>query len=413
MSDTGELFVALSGPGSAGLVGAGSSALLPPLVTAALIPSVGVPWQIKGSLSFTPTIITDTLPPSPVMAWQVPTGKSLLFTGGRFSSLGAGTEYWRVVRRYFMFGYQATAAPAAPAAPAVALAAATSGIGTAGAYLYKTAPVDTFLHEGPVSVASASSTLTATNTTVVVTPAALAAGAAGYNVYRTLAGGSIFYYVGDTLGASAYTDALPDAAIDPTKNGGLDRQPGDANVVAWATGDVKGEVAQGPVELIIEVGVVGLIGAPTKIVYQGSYVDGGRQAFAVTFPTTIGQRIRAKLAGEVANFVAVGVVAGRAHLWRGPTSADIRTRTPFDYGTLNVLGVDAAPSAGSYIVWGVQVIADSARQEATAAIRDNVLMPLNPSGVLIPALGEIVVEVGALAAGVAGVRDVNLNGLLI
>ena len=65
----------------------------------------GDPWQIKGSLSFTPTLITDTFPPAALMAWKVPTGKALLFTGGVVSALAAAAiEYYRVCRRYFLFG---------------------------------------------------------------------------------------------------------------------------------------------------------------------------------------------------------------------------------------------------------------------------------------------------------------------
>lgn len=379
------------------------------MVQAGMVIPFGDPWQMKASLSHTPTIITDTFPPSPILAWKVPTGEALLFTGGILHGLTAATDYVRVCRRYFMFGYQATAAPAAPAAPTTALVAMTAGIGSASAYTWKVAPLDTFRRESAVTAASSPAlTLTATNRGASVTPPALPAGAIGYNIYRTLAGGSTYYFVGSTIGATAYTDAQPDSAINPATNGGVDRQP----TATWATGDVTGETADGPVEVILEVGAVALTGAPTALVYTGMYGE-QQQFFAVTFPTTVGQRIRAKLYGETANFVAVPVVAGGANTWRGLHTSDARTRFPFDNGATKVAGVNAVPSAGSYIVWGQQVIGATERIEATAAIKANVIVPISPHGVLIPALGEIVCEIGALAAGVASVRDVTIYGVLI
>jgi hypothetical protein len=373
---------------------------LPGLLEAAAIIPAGDPWQIKGSLSFTPTLITDTLPPSPILAWKVPSGRALLWTGGVYHNLAAATEYLRVCRRFFLYGWQATAAPAAPAAPTVALVALTSGIGTAGAYTYKVAPFDTFHRESAATAASASVTLTGTSQGVTVTPPALPTGAVGYNIYRTLAGGALYYYVGSTLGAAAYTDAQPDAAIDTAL----------VPSATWATGAITGETMDGPGEIIIEVGAIALTAAPTTLVYKGAYAQ-QQQALAVTWPTTIGARLRAKLSGEAANFVAVPTLA--ANLWRGPYTADVRTRHEHDLGATAVLGVNAGPSAGSFIVWGQQVIGTSDRQEATAAIRSSRLIPVHPNGILLPELSEIVCEVGALATGVAGVRDVSMYGALL
>jgi hypothetical protein len=361
---------------------------------------IGDPWQMKGSLSFTPTLLTDTFPPKPVLAYKVPTGKALLFSGGTVHTLTASTDYWRVCRRYFLFGYQATAAPSAPAAPTVALLALTDGIGTSGAYTYKVAPVDTFLREGPVSVASSSVTLTSTNRGVTVTPPAAGTGVTGYNIYRTLSGGATHYFVGSTFGATAYLDAQPDASLDT----------GQTPSNTWTTGDIAGEVMDGPGEIIIEVGAVALTGAPTTIVYTGMYGQ-QKQAFLVTFPTTVGQRIRAKTFGETSNFIPVSTAT--ANNWRGPFTSDTRTRHEEDIGATAVSGVNAVPSAGSYIVWGQQVIGASSREEATAAIKSQIINPNSPYGVLIPPLGEIVCEVGALAAGVAAVRDVAIFGTLI
>lgn len=378
-------------------------ALLGPLAAylqACSILPTGDPWQIKGSLSHTPTLITDVLPPSPILGWKVPSGKALLFTGGVLHALTAATEYIRVCRRYFLGGYQATAAPAAPAAPTVALTALTAGIGTSGNFTYKVAPIDTFRREGPASVASASVTLTGTNQGVTVTPPAAGTGVIGYNIYRTVAGGSTWYFVGTTFGATAYIDAQPDADLDQAL------VPSNT----WATGWINGEVMDGPGEVIIEVGAIALTGAPTQLIYKGAYSQ-QRQAFAVTWPTAIGARLRAKLFGETSNFVAVPTVAG--NLWRGPHTADQRTRHEEDYGATAVLGVNAFPSAGAFIVWGQQVIGSTERDEATAAIKARAIWPLNPHGILIPPLGEIVCEIGALAAGVAAVRDVSLHGLLI
>lgn len=365
----------------------------------------GDTWQIKGSLSFTPTLITDTFPPKPVMAWKVPTGKTLLFTGGLAHSLAATLEYYRVCRRYFLFGYQATAVPAAPAAPAVALQALTDGIGTASAYSWKVAPVDTFFREGAVSVASAALTLTATNRGATITPPALGTGATGYNIYRCLAGqqvGGPWYYVGSTFGVTPYIDAQPDASLD------IALVP--ANV--WTTGAITGEVMEGPGEVIIEVGAVALTGAPTHLVYTGAYAQ-QKQAFAMTFPTTVGQRIRGKLFGETSNFAPVPTAS--ANLWHGLYTADLRNRHEEDFGVRSVTGINAVPSAGAFIVWGQQVIGVGQRgaDPVAATIHAYSLLPTNPHGSLIPPLGEIVVEVGALAAGVAGVRDVTLTGLLI
>lgn len=382
-----EEYLALVGPFAAALQAMG---ILP----------IGDPWQIKGSLSMTPTLVTDTLPPSPLLAYKVPTGKALLFNGGVYHNLAAATEYMRVCRRYFLGGYQATAAPAAPAAPTVALLALTDGIGTSGAYLYKIAPLDTFRREGALSVASASVTLTATNRGVTVTPPAAGTGVIGYNIYRTLAGGATYFFVGQTFGATAYLDAQPDASIDQAL----------VPSATWATGWVNGEVMDGPGEIIVEVGAVALTGAPTTIVYTGAYGE-QKQAILATFPTTIGQRIRIKTFGEASNFIPVGLVG--ANLWRGPYVTDVRTRHEEDFGSTAVSGVNAAPSAGSFIVWGQQVIGATDRMEATAAIKTMRIMPMNPMGHLLPPLSEIVCEIAALAAGVAGVRDVALSGLLI
>lgn len=370
------------------------------LIQAASILPVGDPWQIKGSLSFTPTVITDTFPPAPVLAWKVPSGKALLFLGGVVHNLAAATEYWRCCRRYFLFGYQATAAPAAPAAPTVALLALTDGIGTSGTYSYKVAPIDTFRRESAATVASTGVTLTSTNRGVTVTPPAAPTGAIGYNIYRTLAGGSTYYFIGTTPGATAYLDAQPDASVDTAL------QPN----ATWATGAITGETMDGPGEVILECGAIALTGAPTTIVYTGSYGQ-VKQAVLATFPATIGARLRAKLFQETESFLPVGTVA--ANLWRGPYASDVRSRHEEDLGAVAVSGVNAAPSAGSFIIYGQQVIGSSDREEATAAIRSKRIMPLSPSGILLPPLSEIVVEVGALATGVAGVRDVSLNGLLL
>lgn len=383
--------------------------LLGPLAALAQAVSIiphGDPWQIKGSLSYTPTVITDTLPPSPVMAWKVPSGKALQFTGGVVHSLAATIEYYRVCRRYFLFGYQATAAPSAPAAPTTALLALTDGIGTSGVYSWKVAPLDTFDREGPLSAASSPGlTLTSTNRGATITPPALGAGVTGYNIYRTLSGGSTHYFVGTTLGAAAFLDSVPDSIV--TSMGLLTPS------ATWAAGAIAGETADGPCEVIIEVGAVAITGAPTTIVYTDPY--GTRAAVLATFPTTIGQRIRAKTFGDASTFVAVGVVAGSANLWRGPHSSDIRTRLQFDYGALAVSGVNAVPSAGSFIVWGQQVIGVGTRQSdpVLGTIHSYPIIPTSQHGHLIPPLGEIVVEVGALATGVVGVRDVTLSGLLL
>jgi hypothetical protein len=385
-----EEFLGLSGPLSA-------------LLQAASIIPTGDPWQIKGSLSHTPTLITDTLPPHPILGYKVPSGKALLFTGGHYHSLTAATEYLRVCRRHFLFGYQATAAPSAPAAPTAALQNATDGIAAAGTFDYKVAAVDTFLREGPASAHSANVTLSGTQRAVSITPPALPAGGTGYNIYRCLAGQQDvgpWYYVGTTFGVTAYIDAMPDANLDqsltPLNN--------------WAVGAIAGEAMDGPGEIIIEVGAVALTGAPTHIVFTGMYGQ-FKQAFAVTFPTAIGARLRGKLFGETSNFVAVPTAT--ANLWRGPFSNDVRTRHEEEYGCVSVSGMNAAPSAGAFIVWGQQVIGGVDRTEATAAIRARTIIPTNPHGVLIPPLGEIVCELGALAAGVAAVRDVALSGMLI
>lgn len=370
----------------------------------AVIPH-GDPWQMKGSLSFTPTLITATLPPSPVMNWRVPSGKALLFTGGGVSSLAASIEYFRVCRRFFMFGNQQTAAPAAPAAPTTALLALTDGIGTSGAYSWKVAPLDTFGREGALSAASSPSlTLTGTNRGATITPAALGTGVIGYNIYRTLAGGATYYFVGTTLGAAAYLDALPDSSVNITLTPNA----------TWATGDVAGETADGPVELIVEQGAVVAATPPATMVYTDPH--GQKRAVAYTFPAaTIGTRIQVPLYGNTAGFVPIGVIAGRANSWRGAFGADLRTRTPADYGAIAVSGANVAPASGCYIVWGQQVIGIGARSSDPVAgtIHHYEIKPTNPHGVLIPAGGEIVVEAGALAAGVAGVRDVALSGVLI
>lgn len=366
----------------------------------------GDQWQIKGSLSFTPTLVTDTLPPAPILGWKVPTGKSLLFSGGAVHTLAATLEYYRVVRRYLLFGWQATAAPSAPAAPTTALLALTDGIGTSGAYTWKVAPVDTFDREGPVSAASTPAlTLTSTNRGATITPPALGTGVTCYNVYRTKSGGATYFYVGTTLGASPFLDAVTDA--QQATMGDL------APSNTWTTGAITGETVEGACEMIAEVGAVALTGAPTHVVYQDPY--GIKAAVAATFPTTIGQRIRLKTFGETSTFVPVGVVAGSANMWRGPHSSDARTRLQQDYGSSGVSGVNAGPSAGALLIWGEQVIGVGQRgaDPVAATIHAYTLMPTNPLGVLLPPMSEIVLEVAALAAGVAGVRDVTLGGILL
>jgi hypothetical protein len=132
---------------------------------------------------------------------------------------------------------------------------------------------------------------------------------------------------------------------------------------------------------------------------------------AVAVPTAIGTRLRVKPFQEISNFVAVPTAV--ANSWRGPYAADVRSRHEEDIGLTAVSGVNAVPSAGSFIVWGQQVIGVASRGEATAAIKATQILPTNPHGVLIPPLGEIVCEIGALAVGVAAVREVTLHGMLI
>jgi hypothetical protein len=166
----------------------------------------------------------------------------------------------------------------------------------------------------------------------------------------------------------------------------------------------------GPGEIILEVGAVALTSAPTHLVYTGAYGQ-QKQAVAVTFPTAIGARLRAKTFGETLNFVAIPTAA--ANLWHGPFTTDTRIRHEEDFGVTGVSGVNAIPAAGAFLVWGQQVIGGSRRHEAAAAVKGLEIVPTNPHGVLIPPLGEIVCEIGALAAGVASVRDVTLSGLLL
>ena len=357
----------------------------------------GDQWQIKGSLSHTPTLITDTLPPHPLMAYKVPAGKALLFTGGVMHALTAATEYVRVCRRYFLFGWQVTPAPAAPAAPTVASIVLEGGFGDgAASFTYKVAPIDAFRREGPASAASASVTPGFTDG-VTVTPPATGTGVVGYNIYRSLSG--VWYYVGTTPGATPFIDAQFNAEIDQTL----------VPLNNWTTGAIAGETADGPCEVIIEVGPVALNTPPTHMLYKG--VSGRTRALAVTFPSTVGQRIRAKLSGETSNFVAVPTAT--ANLWRGPTDASVRSGHEKDFGTTSVVNVNAGPLAGSFMVWGQQVIGASERDEATAGIKSRQIWPTSGQGALIPPGGEIVVEIGALAAGVAAVRDVTLSGLLL
>lgn len=359
-------------------------------------------WHIKASLSFTPTVISDIRPPHPLLSWKVPTGKALLFTGGIVHGLAATLEYYRVCRRYFLWGYQATAAPAAPAAPTVALAAMTAGIGTSGNFTYKIAPIDTFLKEGPASVASTSVTLTATNQGVTITPPAAGTGVVGYNIYRTLTGGATWYFVGTTSGVTPYVDAAPDAQLDvaqtPLNN--------------WTTGAITGEVMEGSGEVIIEVGGVAMTGPPTSIIYTGTY-GGTNQMQAVTITNTIGARTRFKPFLETQNFVADPTIT--ANLWRGLHTSDTRTRQKFDFGVTAILGVNAVPTAGAMIVWGQQVIGVGQRgaDPVAATIHAYQILPTHPGGVLIGPLGEIVLEIAPLSAGVLGVRDVSMNGLLL
>ena len=281
----------------------------------------------------------------------------------------------------------------------------TDGIGTSGVYSWKVAPLDTFRREGPVSAASSPTlTLAGTNRGATITPPALGTGVVGYNIYRTLAGGATYFFVASTLGASAYLDAQPDANIDQTLT------PSNT----WTGGAIAGEVMDGPGEVIIEVGAIAPSPAPTTLVYTGPYGQ-QKQAHAVTFPTTVGQRIRAKPFGEAAAFVAVPVVAGSANLWRGPHTSDVRTRGPHDSGVTAVSGTNSILTAGAFIVWGQQVIGVGARASdpVLGTIHAYRLVPTNPHGVLIPPLGEIVFEVGALAAGTAHVIDATMSGLLI
>lgn len=134
---------------------------------------------------------------------------------------------------------------------------------------------------------------------------------------------------------------------------------------------------------------------------------------AVTITNTIGARTRFKPFSEAQSFIPVGLLS--ANLWRGPYTADTRTRQEEDYGVTEILGVNAVPSAGAMMVWGQQVIGVGGRMSdpVAATIHAYPIIPTSQHGILIPPLGEIVVEIGALAAGVAGVRDVTLTGLLI
>lgn len=362
---------------------------------------VGDPWQIKASLPVTPVLITDTLPPSVLMAWKVPAGKALLWTGGIYHNLAAATEYLRVVRRYFLFGYQASAPPAAPAAPTLTAGAATDGLGTTGAYSYKIVPIDQFRREGALSVASVNMTPTAANRVIQVTTPVLGAGGIGYNIYRTLVGGATYYFVATVGGVSNYFDAQPDANIDTAKT---------PNQTWTGAGVVTGEVSDGPCEAIIEVGTPALTAAPAGLVYVGAYGE-QKQYQAVTFPTASGARLRFKPFQEGQNFI--GQASASQNAWRGLYAADSRDRHEEDLGVTAVTGHSVAPTAGSYAVWGQQVIGATDREEATAAIRAKKILPISPHGVLIPPLGEIVCEIGALALGVAGTRDISLYGTLL
>lgn len=372
------------------------------LVQAVVQIPVGDAWQIKASASLTPTLITDTFPPAAVMAWKVPTDTALLFTGGVVHTLAACIEYYRVVRRYFLWGYQATA-PVSAGAPTTALAAMTAGIGTSGVYSYKVAAIDAFRQEGPVSAAAANVTLTGTNQGVTVTPPALANGAViGYNIYRTLAGGATWYYVGTATGVVPYIDAAPDSQLDTSQ----------VPSFTWAAGAVLGETSEGSCDAIIEIGGIVLTGPPTSLIYTGTY-GGTNQMQAVTITNTVGARTRFKPYGEASTLIPVPTAT--VNLLRGVHTSDTRTRRQQDYGVTAIKGVNAVPTAGVMAVWGEQVIGVGGRtaDPVLGTIHAYPIVCIQPGGFLLPPLSEIVVEIGALAAGVAGVRDITLSGLLI
>lgn len=374
------------------------SALAAAVQGVAIIPH-GDPWQIKGSLSYTPTLITDTLPPNPVLAWGVPEDKALLFTGGIYHCLAAATDYVRVVRRHFLAGVISSALPAATAAPTTTtvntLAGSSMGAGTRS---YKVAPYNMLRQEGNISPAAANLVISATQNVSISFPA-LPAGAIGYNIYRTLAGGSTWYYIGSSTQTNNYIDGQPDAAVDTSLTPS----------VSWAVGYVAGETMDGPGEAIFEVGPVAVTSPPGTIWYLGASGQ-TRQGIVYTMPTAIGARLRFKPYNEATAFTAAPTAA--ANLWRGPLT-DKRRYSEKDNGIRGIVAMSFVPATGDFVVWGQQVIGSTLRNEAAAAIKAMTIIPTNPHGVLIPPGGEIVAEVGALATGVAAVRDISLKGMLI
>lgn len=374
----------------------------------------GTPFTLRATgAAFTPPVVTATQPPQPVMTFN---GKFLGTTVNSYviDSVNirilapAATSValmGRLVKRQIMYASTVTAAPAAGAVPTGAALAYTGAANGGGTYQYKYVAVDIWGNEGTYSGASLN-VAPAANNGVTVTCPAVPAGAAGYNIYRTLTGPGVnFFYLGRT-NTTTFRDITPDSSLVLLAN----------SIGLWGT-KPNIDTVTSPVELVMEK-FVALALAPTIIstkTYPGAIVN--NRVVTIAPAVAVG---RYRIPGEVEGKAFLTTPTITTALARdidinyagGAGAGSGQLNSAFGDIAINSFNIADAAIGGTFVVWGHSLVGVTDAvppvvggfSEGTTLTMKWVAPPVFSSG------EEIAIELGCSATAASVTAEVYVTG---
>lgn len=290
------------------------------------------------NIGFGASITTPGWPAvKPLGYFIVPAGKKFKLLGAIFKTSSA-TTYMHIYRRKTMWKFSATALATPAAATLTAKTISGSGLTVLSIYRYKVVAV------GPVGGTAggteSSVTLTGTQNAVSLSWAAIA-GAAYYQIFRTIAGGASNSQVllGESEGLT-FTDVVPDSELDtgvtcPVSNTSQGSSDGDAYPTNYAASTV----------VIDTIGAITTV-TPLDIIYKNIY--GERKYISTTPGAAAGSQVEIIFSGKT-NPVS------DTRIKRGANS-----KNHIDVSMNDVMGVGNTPATGSFIIYGYEFVFQSA-----------------------------------------------------
>lgn len=406
-------FVTIPLPSGANVTTFGGSTFGTPLSSPARLG--GTPFTLRATGTaggFAPPIVTATQPPQTVMTFsgKIPgaTVNNYVIDAVIIRILGpaavAAGLLGRVVKRHVLYASTQTAAPAAGAVPTGAALAYTGAANGGGTYQYKYVAVDIWGNEGNYSAASAN-VAPAANNGVTVTMPAVPAGAAGYNVYRTVTGpGATWFFLGRT-NTTTFRDITPDSALTLAAG----------TIGAWGTLPAI-ETVNAPMELVMEK-FVALTGTAPVIISTK------------TFPgTTDNNRVVTIAPGAaVGRYRIPGEVEAKAFL-AAPTITTALARdidANYTYGgktqinaafgdiAVNSFNQSDAGMGGTFVVWGHELVGVTEGPAAAATAGFGEASAFSMKWVASPVFAgtdEIAIEIGSSITNNAVSFEITVSG---